>query len=248
MKLHVMSDIHLEFGTFEPPEVIADAVILAGDTGLGTRGITWALEHFRIPVIFLAGNHEYYRQIMPETLEALRDLAAGTNVHFLENDAITIGNIRFLGCTLWTDFGLFGDPTAAKRAARLGMNDYRVINTASGYHLLRPIDTERIHAQSVRWLTEEINLHRGEKTVIVTHHGPSGRSVPERYAQDILSASFCSNLDRLVETSGVALWIHGHTHDSFDYKIGGTRVIVNPRGYCGYEENPQFLPGLVVEV
>lgn len=86
------------------------------------------------------------------------------------------------------------------------------------------------------------------KTVVVTHHLPSMRSVAERYRHELLSACFASNLDHLLGYS--ALWVHGHTHDSFDYAAHGTRVICNPRGYCraGQPENRQFNPALVVEV
>jgi hypothetical protein len=82
----------------------------------------------------------------------------------------------------------------------------------------------------------------------VTHHSPSFRSVPARFARDPLSAAYSSHLDDLVERSGAAIWVHGHTHDSFDYKIGGTRVICNPRGYFGRVLNPKFNPRLVIEV
>ncbi len=72
--------------------------------------------------------------------------------------------------------------------------------------------------------------------------------MPDRFKNDLISAAYASHLDALVEQSGAALWIHGHTHDSFDYFIGGTRVICNPRGYFGYELNPDFNPGLVIDV
>lgn len=248
MKLHVMSDIHLEFWAFEPPPTDADVVVLAGDTDLGTRGIEWAKKHFRdVPVVYISGNHEHYKQHLELNLEAMRRAARETNVHFLENDAVTIKDATFLGCTLWSDFNAFGDPTSARQRARDEMTDYRVIRTAD-YRALRPYETEQMHVRSVAWLANEFEKRRDERIVVVTHHAPSLASIPDRFRHDQLSASFSSDLDRLVKLSGAPLWIHGHTHDSFDYRIGMTRVVCNPRGYVGVEPNPRFNPALAVEV
>jgi Icc-related predicted phosphoesterase len=105
-----------------------------------------------------------------------------------------------------------------------------------------------MHEHSVAWLTEQIARPRDERIVVVTHHAPSIGSIPKRFAKDPVSASFSSDLDYLIKASGAPLWVHGHTHDSFDYRIGKTRIIANPRGYYGLEVNPQFNPGLVVEI
>lgn len=247
MKLHVLSDLHIEFGPFDPPPTSADVVVLAGDTHLGVKGITWALEHFSAQVIYVAGNHEHYKQHLGRNLQRMRDAAKGTNVHFLENDAVTIGNMTFAGCTLWTDFDAFGNRETAQQRAAEVMADYRVIKTAS-YRALRPYETAQIHARSVAWLAEELDRRRDEKIIVVTHHAPSLKSIPHRFRYDPLLASFSSDLDHLVEEYSAPLWIHGHTHDSFDYRIGRTRVIANPRGYVGVEPNPRFDPGLTIEV
>jgi hypothetical protein len=86
--------------------------------------------------------------------------------------------------------------------------------------------------------------------VVITHHAPSRNSVHPRFACSPLSACFVSNAERLLDGSRVQLWIHGHTHDSFDYRVNGTRVICNPRGYAkdGVNENPRFDPDLTVDV
>jgi predicted phosphodiesterase len=248
MRLHVLSDLHIEFGAFEPPHPDVDAVVLAGDIHLGVKGVEWAREHFEAPAIYIAGNHEYYKQHLQKNLEAMRAAAKETNVRFLENDAVEVGGVTFLGCTLWTDFNAFGDPTAARQRARDDITDYRVIRTGEDYRTLRPYDTERMNAESVAWLKKEFERRRGERIVVVTHHSPSLKSVPDRFRHDPLSASFSSDFDWLVELSAAPLWIHGHTHDSFDYRIGRTRLIANPRGYVGVEPNPRFNPALVVEV
>jgi len=108
--------------------------------------------------------------------------------------------------------------------------------------------TAGIHHKSINWLKQEVEKYRNQKLVIVTHHAPSMLSVPEHYKEEILSAAYASHLDEFVANSGAKLWIHGHTHTPFDYKIGDTRVICNPRGYCPYEPNEEFIPDLVVEV
>ncbi len=249
MKLHIISDLHLEFGDFDPPDTDADVVVLAGDTAVGGAGIRWAQTRLlNKQVIYVAGNHEFYKQALPRHLQKLRDFAAGTNVHFLENDAITMDGVTFLGCTLWTDFALFGNAEIAQFEAQRGMMDYQVIRVDPSYRRLRPSDTKRMHAESVAWLAGELERRRGEKIVVVTHHAPSARSIAGQYARDLLSAAFASNLDAVVAQSGAATWIHGHVHNNVDYLIGHTRVLANPRGYAVVEPNPQFVPGLVVDI
>ncbi|MGD0664074.1 MAG: metallophosphoesterase, partial [Syntrophorhabdales bacterium] len=199
-------------------------------------------------VLYVAGNHEFYRQAIPKHIQTLRDLAAGSNVHFLENDVVTIGGITFLGCTFWTDFALFGNAEIAQLEAQHGMMDYQVIRVDPSYRRLRPSDTARMHAVSVAWLAGELEKRRAEKIVVVTHHAPSGRSILERFNRDLLSASFASRLDGLVEGSGATLWVHGHVHHNVDYMIGNTRVLANPRGYAVVEPNPRFEPDLVIDI
>ena len=247
MKLHILSDIHLEFAPFKPPQTEAEVVVLAGDTQPGTRGVTWALETFpNQQVIYVLGNHEYYGQALPRHFEKLRGMAQGSNVHILENESFLYGNVVFLGCTFWTDFELFGNPRIAGYFATLNMNDYRRIRINPSYSRLRSIDTAGIHYHSRHWLTEQLKQYFSAKLVIVTHHLPSKRSLPDDYEDDILSAAYASDLDEFVENSGAYLWIHGHVHTRRDYFIGQTRVICNPRGYPG--EDNDFAPELMVNV
>lgn len=182
-------------------------------------------------------------------LRLLRDAAAETGVHFLDNDEIVINGIRFLGATLWTDFNLFGieQQSASMAAGMNGLNDFRLIN--DGGVPFTPSDAAALCNQSINWLkTKLIKESSLVKTVVVTHHLPSMQSVADRYKNDVLSACFASNLDELFGYS--KLWIHGHTHDSFDYMSNGTRVVCNPRGYVhqGKQENLRFNPELVVEI
>lgn len=141
MKIHILSDLHLEFGGLRLPEADADVTVLAGDIGVGLQGIEWALQAipFHQPVIYVMGNHEFYGQrSMPELWKKAREKVAGTHVHLLENEAVEIGGVRFLGATLWTDFDLFGDREGGMKSA-LDMNDYWniITNSGAGYKIGR---------------------------------------------------------------------------------------------------------------
>jgi len=248
MKLRILNDLHIEFEAFDPPEVDADVVILAGDIHVKSKGLYWALEKFKdIPVIYVLGNHEYYGEALPKLFEKLKRKAQDTNVHVLDNETVTIDDVTFLCCTLWTDFSLFGDPRTAANMATQLMADYDQIRLSPTYRKLQSGNTASIHKRSISWLKEEIQKNRNGKLVIISHHAPSMISVPEHYRDDTLSAAFASNLDELVADSGAELWIHGHMHIRKDYKIGGTRVICNPKGYP-HEINSDFIPDLVVEI
>jgi len=247
MRISVLSDLHLEFAPYSPAAVKADAIVLAGDIHVGVKGIQWAQSTFGdTPVIYVAGNHEYYRQSYPNHLKSMRDAAKGTNVRFLENDATEIDGVVFLGCTLWTDFKLFGDSVIAMSEAEAQMNDYRLIHVTPEYRKLRPTDTLTMHDKSVDWLKRTAFQHQDKPLVVVTHHAPSMLSVQERYKADVVSAAFASPLDELVASSRAKLWLHGHVHDAARYTIGETQVVCNPRGYPGENESG-FEPKLTVE-
>jgi hypothetical protein len=252
-KLYIASDLHLEFGiNFRPPESAntADIIVLAGDIWKKDNGIYWARSTWPDkPIVYVAGNHEFYGSQRGHVMSLLRIAADETGVHFLENDEVVIDGIRFLGCTLWTDFQLYGEGASksAMRFCQQHINDFRVIH--EGGTLFTPDDSVRLFNESVAWLEGKLNEPFDGETVVVTHHLPSALSVHEKWQGDPGSAAFASNLDRLFGKS--ALWIHGHTHDSFDYLAKGTRVICNPRGYELYDkgiENKYFQPELVVEI
>lgn len=234
MRLHIFSDLHLEFGPWEPERPAADVIIAAGDVHTGCYGLEWLASHFpKQPVIYVLGNHEYYRHALPELTHQIQRAAAGTNIHVLENSAVEIGGTAFLACTLWTSFMVGPDPEAAMRTAEAGMNDFRIIRHSTERRALRARDTAQIHQASVLWLKHELTQHDPARTVIVTHHAPSHQSEAPYHANSPLNPAFTSDLDALIEASGVPLWIHGHTHFNVDYKIGATRVVSNQRGYPG---------------
>ncbi len=232
MKLLVYSDLHLEFSNFDVPNSDFDVVILAGDIHVGEHGVRWAKHVFAdIPVIYVCGNHEYYHGEINEVQDAIRAEVEGTNVHYLENETIHINDTRFICATLWTDFCLQGDKTVHMMQAGYWMNDYNWI--ALGDNVLAPEDTERFHQESRRYLQAELSTSnsKARKSVVVTHHAPSAQSLKhERVGVDV-SPAYASELGMMMLDYEPDLWIHGHTHESVDYRIGVTRVVSNPRGY-----------------
>lgn len=254
MRLWIVSDLPLEFGrpfVQTPPD--SDVLVCAGD--LLTRGIVPGIEWLAanipssMPVVFTAGNHEYYGASVRESIRdarALRD--SHPHIHWLENEAVDIGGVRFVGATLWTDFRINGgDPELAMAAAQRGMNDYRKIMFSKlPYQKFKPIHAFRMHHESRAFFKSALAEPSTRKTVVVSHHTPSPRSIPPEFLGDPLSACYASDLEDLFVEGRPALWVHGHIHQKADYRIGETRVIANPRGYSG--EATGFEPRLVVEI
>ena len=242
MKILILSDLHLELSNFYPPTVDVDVVVLPGDIHKSNLGIYWARETWPDKqIVYVAGNHEFYGQDRVETLKNLRFSAGEMNIHFLENDEVILDGVRFLGCTLWTDFNLFGadQHNECLSLAKERLCDFSMIQE-NGLKFT-PEDSKQLHYQSKEWLTRKLmDEHYDGKTVVVTHHCPSWESVAPKYQKDQLSACFASRLDELIGYSSI--WMHGHTHESFDYKLNGTRIICNPRGYVLRDEieNPKF--------
>jgi predicted phosphodiesterase len=248
MRLHILSDLHLEFGPVNIPRTETEVVILAGDIDLGESGCLWARNRFPSrPIIYIMGNHEFYRHSIPALTKTLKRQTEGTNIHLLENNEVEIKGYTFLGCTLWTDFQLSGNPKAAMETAEGMVSDYRLIKFEPEKRPLRARDTQRMHRESVVWLRGALAKSDPARTIVVTHHSPSGRSESPRYANSPFKPAFSSDLDSLIEQSGVPLWIYGHTHYNTDYRIGTTRVLTNQRGYI-HEDCPGFNPSLIVEV
>jgi Icc-related predicted phosphoesterase len=160
-----------------------------------------------------------------------------------------MGDVVFIGAPLWTDFGLFGVPEIAMRHARDVMSDYRRINWSKRpFSKLRPFHVLRKHSESVRFIEKTAAQFPKSKRVVVTHHAPSPMSIPQEHRDDLASAAYASDLERLVLSAEPILWVHGHIHDRQDYRIGRVRVVCNPRGYpdeLGFED---FDPSWVVEI
>ena len=235
MKFQLASDLHLEF--FEQlaqqvrvaePAQRADLLVLAGDINRGTRAVELFAD-WPVPVLYVAGNHEFYGHSWEQTRAGIRSACAGTNVTFMDNDVVEFDGVRVLGCTLWTDFRLPGATQARRmRDVERGLNDYRLIRTQA--RTLRAQDTLADHERSRDWLERELAKPFRGKTVVMTHHGPHPLSIAPRFVGNAMNAGFVSDLTPLM--AGVDLWMHGHVHDSFDYRVGGCRVVANPAGYA----------------
>lgn len=250
MRLHVLSDLHLEQAEFTPPPTAADVVVLAGDIAVGTEGVEWARSRFADrPVLYLAGNHEFYGGALPGLTERLRAAADGSNVRVLENDALTLDGVRFLGATLWSDFDIGGAEQRdfSMRVSERAMSDYRKIQFDGG-RPLRAEDTRALHLGSRAWLAAALAEPFDGPTVVLTHHAPLARGEPPRSpVMRAVGGAFVSDLTALMGAERAALWIYGHTHRPADLEHDGTRLVSNPRGYP-HELVPGFDPGLVVEV
>src|SRR5581483_3430165 len=234
MKLNILSDLHLSLAPLEAPRTDADVAIVAGDLGRPAAAIEWAARLGK-PTIFVPGNHEFYGASIASTIEELRRLAAGTAVHVLDRDEAIVAGVRFLGATLWSDFLLDGERAVADamRAARRLMRDFtRIRRDGVSDAPFTPEDSVALFDAHARWLAAKLATPFAGSTVVVTHHAPSPRSVHPRFAGSPLNPCFVSNVEHLLDGGRACLWVHGHTHDSFDYVVNGTRVVCNPRGYA----------------
>ncbi|GAB3762756.1 metallophosphoesterase family protein [Ramlibacter monticola] len=250
LTLHVVSDLHLSQAGMDLPATDADLVVLAGDIARPREAVAWAGALGK-PVLYVPGNHEFYGGSLEGRIAELRALTEGTPVRLLHDDELVLDGVRILGTTLWTEFRLPDLPQqeAAERAATSFMRDFSRIRLREGEEaLLRADDCAALFRRHSRWLRERLAHPHAGPTVVISHHAPSVRSIHPRFAGSAVNLCFASDAEYLLE--GVDLWVHGHTHDSFDYRVGGTRVLCNPRGYVreGVQENARFDPALVVAV
>jgi len=242
MKIQLISDLHQEFGRSELSFDNADLVVFAGDINLGIKGLHLIQSRIKDkPVIYVLGNHEYYKSAYPKVLNKLKTLAANTNIHVLEDSFIDIDDIRFHGCTLWTDFSIFGNPMKYGIICQSVMNDYKMIRRDPSYSKMRTVDTYKIHQVSRKWLAESLEQSEKMKNIVVTHHAASLQSVPEQYKKDPVTAAYASNMEDFILKHQPDYWFHGHIHTPIRYHIGKTEIICNPHGYIdepynGYEK------------
>ena len=206
---------------------------------------------FQFPhVVYVAGNHEFYHGKFIGSLQDLRDECSKySNVYFMEDDMRTINDVTFIGSTLWTDMNK-GDPLTLHAVADM-MNDYRIIrHDGHGYSKLRPAHTADRHRKSVGYIRTIIEGKFDEKFVVVGHMAPSKLSVHPRYQNDtLMNGAYASDLSEFImDHPQIKLWTHGHTHHKFDYMIGSTRIVCNPRGYIGYEDSADFFELQYLEV
>jgi Icc-related predicted phosphoesterase len=272
-----MSDIHEEHsqGKYKFPHTNelqgkGEILILAGDSS-HSRGIIKFIKQFETTrfkkVLFVAGNHEFYGGYFHDTLKKLKknfpvhNNGHDTKIKFLDNNEVIIDDISFLGCTLWSDFNK-GDPVCIESARRF-MNDYHVIKFddsitrndplySYGFDNFQPENAYNEFLRSKNFLEEKLKETQEQKrsAVVITHMAPSSLSVANMYKvapYNDLNGAYYSDLSEMILDYEPELWIHGHTHTSFDYTIGKTRVICNPQGYMS-DPNPEFKKDLIIEI
>ena len=272
MKIAVASDLHLEFGDlyFDNSDN-ADVLILSGDicvaADIGRPDPHGILESarsnrivdffkrcsFQFPhVIYIAGNHEFYNGKFYAGIQYLRDECAKfPNVHFLECDTKTIDDVTFIGGTLWTDMNK-ADPLTMHAIEGM-MNDFRIIrNDQRNFAKMSAQDVVIRHRKTLQYFRSVLAEQHDRKFVVVGHHSPSFQSVHEGYKDEqLMNGGYHSDLSEFIlDHPQIKLWTHGHTHHPFDYMIGETRIVCNPRGYenDGYSEETGWNPNLILEV
>jgi len=222
-------------------------------------------------VILIMGNHEHYHGDFAETVSVIRTLVGEfSNVHFLDKEWRIINGVLFFGGTLWTDMN--GEDPKTMREIAYMMNDYRGVknsaktvqyrvpnfdeNNPDGFSFrerpaqFQPADSVEDHKAFLKELDAVLALHPDMPTVVVGHHAPSKASTHPRYRTEVITnGAYSTNLDNwILDRRQIRLWTHGHTHEDFDYIIGTTRVVCNPRGYDGYEERADRFKLKYVEI
>ena len=262
MKIAVCSDLHLEFGDLDlTNDEAADVLILGGDIFIAaelasgpvltvTEKVQERADRYnafitrcseRFPnVILIMGNHEHYHGDFAESAKTIRGTFGDLhNVHFLDKEWRIINGVLFFGGTLWTDMN-GEDPVTMSRM--LGtMNDYYQVkntSTLAGGRFL-PQDSVEDHFAFRRELDSVLEKFPDMPVVVAGHHAPSKASTHPRYKTEYyMNGAYSTNLDDFIlDRRQIKLWTHGHTHEPFDYMVGTTRVVCNPRGYINYEDS-----------
>lgn len=258
MKLRIISDIHCDINSGKNTNLnftSDDFVICCGDIS-GDRIATekWINKNIKQGIV-VGGNHLGYNhetfgkeESLNLSIKYLQNKFQGP-VYFLENQSIIVNDICFIGCILFTDFNLYGNPDGCKFVAQKFLNDFRNVKLYKNGKLTT-ISTDNqleFHKKSIAYIEKTCQKYKDKKVVVVTHHAPSFKSISEEYKNDLLSAAFASNLDYLPKRyPNIKLWCHGHIHSSTDYKLGNVRIIANPLGYG--DENSAFNPeGIIVD-
>lgn len=259
MRLGVVSDLHLEFSPLDVQCHDIDVLVLAGDTHTRQGPIYMYVarlqaRHPGLHVVLTPGNHEHYGRDMAQTAAQLAALRS-PRCHVLLNSAARIGRVTFVGGTLWARI-----PPPDRAAVEAALPDFGRIPDltcdAMEWEQDACLAAIRDAAEDARGEAGDGGEARGEAgpLVVVTHFPPTQRSVHPKYGPPTLPVNryFSNDLEAEVDAVSPALWVHGHTHTSLDYTVGGTRVVCNPRGYARdahtHPENPAFVNPLVVVI
>jgi Icc-related predicted phosphoesterase len=261
VKIFLISDIHFEFHNnvdwLPPlPDVNQfDVLVLAGDIGHGpwlATGLRRLRRYFPAkPIVYVAGNHEYYRGNV--TRSPVGDIGV-ENFHHLEKCSVELSGYKFIGTTLWTGFDCLGSELIerAMHISKYSIADFMEIRIAelsetNGVPLrIAPEYMRELFLQSKSWLDKELTHSDHDKTIVVTHFPPSREFRHGQIKEDVISAYFQSNCIDLIQKYQPALWLYGHNHWSDQQQCGKTRVISNQYGYP--REGARYRPDLIIEL
>lgn len=268
MKIRLWSDLHLEFREYlydhifdpiwaEPGANKDQILVLAGDIGCGILArhfVTKMCEHFKY-VILICGNHEFYHHDFDNVIAGWRSFAGdGDNIlvekgpdnfYFLNNNTVVLDDVRFIGGTMWTSMA-DGDPFVMGAAHRQ-MSDY--VEIRSKGERITPHFVMREHDIFLDFLLREFDKPFDGKTIVITHYSPGNEVRRSGRKRDLLDSAYFADMEQLIGWHNkVHLWLHGHTHQTYDYIINETRVVSNPYGYWGHSTNPNFDSNLIIEI
>lgn len=170
------------------------------------------------------------------------------NFDILNDATIKVDDVLFIGSTLWTDF--LGNDEMSKRYVQFGLNDYRLI----GVDHVKKITPDFIyqeHKMSLAFIEDKVKQTKADKIVIFTHMAPSLKSLNKQHVGNGLDGAYASDLEGFIQANPkIKVWVHGHTHQREDYKVGDTRILANQLGYVGYEHscNISFDPNASFEI
>ena len=259
-QFRLLSDLHLEFGRFTFPRLTTDketTLLLAGDIELTRKkGVMRALmqllsNQFK-HVVYVYGNHEYYDTNFGSADRLATKLSLEfDNVSILNNDVMYVDDVAVIGATLWTDFDKENPIIMNQINDRYnGLTDYQVIrkgqsaapNVDASYEKITPSFILYKHYESREFIFNQIAKEKklGRKVIVVSHHGPTWQSVSSNYICDNMNGGYVSDLSEEILNHNPEVWVHGHVHNSFDYLVGDTRVLCNPRGYYPSNLNKEF--------
>jgi predicted phosphodiesterase len=252
-----MSDLHVDYpgsGGIPPLAAGVDTVIVAGDTCQGMARAIERLRHAYPPptdIVMVAGNHELWSKKLSfeEHFEEGHLAAERHDVRLLENSVEIVKGIRLTGCTLWTDYELFGAPlreTAMRTAGETMLDHRRIKWSRDPWQRFRPAEARILHHQSRSFLEEELSKPHAGPTICISHHAMTQDAVAPAHQRSILTAAYASEMLPMIDRFQPDLVVSGHTHHSIDIKRGRTRLVSNPAGYAG--ENRSFNPAFVVEL
>lgn len=249
MRLTILSDLHIDINRDYNFSNLKDQefVIICGDIAGNPIQVKQFVQENITRGIFIEGNHLTYSKSGQYQIDfrqgAERWLASQFKdgpVKYLENDIYELNDIIFIGCTLWTDFELYGEENKENciQAAWNNMNDYNYVRCEHDEDIVKlfPRKTIEWHKKSVAYIEKICSENPDKKIVIISHHAPSKKSIAPQYRKSELNPAYASNLDGLIEKySNIKLWVSGHSHNDSDYKIAQCRCIARPFGY--YNEN-----------